>query len=133
MFKVIQKFVKASFSVQLGWRMWTGLLVIINLIIPWMFFAHQAAKLTLAVFFLSFVFGLVLFQAKGFTRLSGLAHFPWFVLVFYLIAQIDQTSVNNFFGIWMRAVIFLNSASLVVDVFNVFRYISGERESIIGL
>ncbi len=133
MFKTLNNFVKALFSIPFGWRMWLILLMLINMVIPLIFIQSPEAQITLLLFFVSFVIGLTLFRYQGFTRLLGLMHAPWFLLIYYLIGTLGQTSLNSFFGTWIRAVILLNGISLILDTCNVFRYITGERESIIGL
>ena len=64
----------------------------------------------------------------GFSRLVGLGHFPWFLLLYFLWTQLDQLPAGDFFGIWIRALIVLNALSLVIDTMDVARYVAGERE-----
>ena len=81
----------------------------------------------------SLLIGLILFSLQGFTRLLGLMHFPWLVMIALFLEAFEQTSSRSFFGIWVRSVILVNGVTLAFDIFNIFRYICGERESTVGL
>jgi len=69
----------------------------------------------------------VVTAVSGFTRLLGLGHIPWIPLLYFLWARIDQIPADDFFGVWIRGLMVLNAVSLLIDVVDVGRYISGER------
>jgi len=63
--------------------------------------------------------------------LLGLAHLVWIPLILWLFTRLDQVPSDTDYGIWIRAVIGLNSASLVLDAANVLRYLRGERQEMV--
>lgn len=78
-----------------------------------------------SMIFMTFLTGLT-----GFTRLLGLGHVLWIPLLYFLWTRLPETPVNGF-GTWMRVLITLNAASLVIDSADVIRYIRGDREETI--
>lgn len=72
--------------------------------------------------------GLIIFMIQGFSRLLGVMHMFWFPLIYFLWIGLNQIPVDNVFGIWICAVILLNSLSLGADVIDVIRTIAGEKK-----
>jgi len=133
MFNATKGFMAAAFSVPMVWRIWLGLLMLINLVVPVFFIGSWEAQFTGIAFLVSFSLGIALFKKQGFTQLLGLMHAPWIFLVFYLITVLGQTSINSLFGIWIRAVIVFNSISLIFDAVNVICYIARNRKTVVVL
>ena len=88
------------------------------------------------------IFGVILASAmlmtmltasSGFTRLLGLGHVLWFPLLYFLWIRLDQIPTGDFFGIWVRSLMMLNTVSLVIDTIDVTRYIAGEREETVRI
>jgi hypothetical protein len=70
----------------------------------------------------------------GFTRILGLGHILWVPMLAFLLARLGDVSAGDAYGIWVRALIVLNSVSLVIDTIDVLRYLAGDRkETVTGL
>ena len=70
----------------------------------------------------------------GFTRIIGLGHLFWIPLVAFLILRLGAIPADDFFGLWIRAVIVLNSIALAIDAVDVVRWLAGDRqETVAGL
>ncbi len=76
----------------------------------------------------SVLFMTILTGVSGFNRLLGLGHIFWNPLLYFLWMRLGQIPADDFFGIWVRALMALNAASLVIDLIDVARYIAGDRE-----
>ena len=102
-------------------------LVAFNMIAPLFFITHVEAQVTLAALFAGMIIMTVLTAVTGFTRLLGLGHFLWFILVPFLWTRLDSFPVDGIMGWWIRGVIAVNALSLVIDVTDVVRYLAGDR------
>ncbi len=67
----------------------------------------------------------------GFSRLLGLGHIFWIPLLYFLWISLDQIPPDDGFGIWVRSLMVINAASLIVDGVDVFRYLAGERAEVV--
>ncbi len=130
MLKLAKDMMTEMFSMNMFWRIWLMMLMFVNSVMPLFFFQQIEAQLTFASFILGASIGMVLFKMQGFTRLLGLMHIPWFPLIYFLIGRMGQIPMDSMFGIWMRVVILLNSISLVIDIIDVIRYLSGDRKRV---
>ena len=70
-------------------------------------------------------------KLTGFSRLVGLGHAPWLPLVYFLWTRLGEIPPGDLFGLWARALIVLNIASLVVDTIDVVRYLAGDRKEMV--
>ena len=121
-------------KMPLGVQVWMGVLILLNGVAPMFFFALVEAKIVLATLMASALLMGVITGVKGFTRLVGLGHFPWFGLVYYLCGRLETFDAGSPEGIWLRGVIVVNVLSLIIDVVDVVRYARGERaETVSGL
>jgi hypothetical protein len=68
----------------------------------------------------------------GFTRILGLGHIFWIPLVIWLISRLSLHPPDNTLGWWIRAMIVLNSLSLLIDITDVMRYLAGDRKEIVA-
>ena len=128
------RFNKGVMKMPLQWRLWLLVLVSLNAVVPLFFLGRLEAQLVLGAFFTSMVLFSVLTARFGFTRLLGLGHLAWIPLLIFLSTRLDVVPGDEFFGIWMRALIALNGISLVIDTVDVIRYIAGARaETVEGL
>ena len=110
------------------WQLWLMLLVIANVVAPLFFLGHLEAQLVLAAILASMMLMTALTGLSGFTRLLGLGHVFWIPLLAFLWTRLDQIPANDAFGIWIRLLMALNAASLVIDASDVIRYVAGDRE-----
>ena len=110
------------------WQLWLMVLVIGNMIVPLFFLNHLEAQLVLVGMFGGIMIMTTLTHFSGFTRILGLGHILWIPLVYFLWTRLSQHPPTDFFGLWLRILIGLNTVSLVFDVADVVRYTGGDRE-----
>ena len=128
------KFNKGMMKMPIQWQLWLALLVISNGVIPLFFLNRLEAQVVVLTLLASMILMTVLTALSGFTRLLGLGHVFWIPLIYFLWLRLEQNPADDFFGIWMRVLMILNAASLVIDSVDVGRYIAGDRsETVQGL
>ncbi len=106
---------------------WLLLLIAVNLVVPLFFLGHLEAQVAVIVMLISMLLMIGLTALTGFTRLLGLGHIPWVPMVVWLWTRLDQLPADEFFGVWVRVLILLNTISLVIDTVDVVRYAAGDR------
>ena len=110
------------------------LLMICNMILPLILISHIEAQVAIAVFAIAAILMSRITSHSGFTRLLGLGHSVWFPLIAYLWSALTNQPTEPLFVFWIYAVLIVNSLSLLIDVIDVIRYITGDRaETIQGL
>ena len=128
------KFNKGMMKMPLPWRLWLLLLIAANLLVPLLFLSRLEAQVVIGALLASVILMTALTAGFGFTRLLGLGHILWIPLLYFLWTRLDQIPADSFYGIWIRAVMALNAASLVIDAVDVIRYTAGDRaETVEGL
>ncbi len=128
------RFNRGVMKMPLPWKLWLLVLVGLNAVVPLFFFGRLESQLVLGAFFTSMVLFSMLTSRFGFTRLLGLGHLAWIPLLIFLSTRMDAVPGDEFFGIWLRALIALNGISLVIDTMDVVRYVVGARaETVRGL
>ncbi len=110
---------------------WLALLATVNLIVPLFYIGRIEAQICAVTFLISFMLMIVITALYGFTRLLGAGHFLWLPLIYYLYTRFDAVPPSDFYGIWVRAAIILNSISLLIDVTDVIRYAAGDQSEIV--
>ena len=128
---VFIKFNKGLMNLPLPVKLWMGLMVTFNMIIPLFYLDRLEAQVVLASLMASVALMTLITDTAGFSRLMGLGHIFWVPLLFFLWTQLDQIPPDDGFGLWVRALMVINAASLVIDVVDVFRYLAGERGEIV--
>lgn len=124
------KFNKGLFRQPVYVRLWMAVLIIANMVLPLFFLGTVEAKVVLACLMGSVVFMTVITAMTGYTRLLGAGHVLWFPMIFYLWSRLGLYPADGFFEMWLRAVILLNTISLVIDVIEVIRYAAGDRNEL---
>ena len=114
------------------WKPWLISLLAANMIVPLFYITRLEAKVVLGVALLGGATFVVLTAFTGFSRLLGLAHFWWIPLVFFLSNRLDSYPATTAYGIWLRAVIVLDTGSLILDLANVVRYLRGDRNEMVA-
>lgn len=127
MFKLMKDFMIEMFAMHIGWQIWLMALMFVNAAMPLFYYQQIEAQLTFIGAIIGMTIGLIIFKAQGFTRLLGLMHLPWFALIFFLWSRLSVFPADTPFGIWLRALILINSVSLIIDTVDVARYIAGDR------
>ena len=114
------------------WKPWLISLLAANMIVPLLFITRLEAQVVLGVALLGGATFVVLTAFTGFSRLLGLAHLWWIPLIVFLLYRLDPYPATTAYGIWLRAVIVLDTGSLVLDVANVVRYLRGDRQEMVA-
>ncbi len=122
------RFHKGVMKMPVQWRLWVMLLVFVNLVVPLLYLNRLEAQVVVVALFLSVIMMTLLTAYGGFTRLLGLGHVFWFPLIYFLWTRLAHIPTDDFFGIWVRALMMFNAAALAIDVIDVIRYIAGDRE-----
>jgi len=122
------RFNKGLLKLHVQWQVWLMVLVAANMIVPLFFLGRFEAQVVLGTTMMGMILMTILTALTGFSRLLGLGHLPWLALLVIIWGNLDQLPVDDFYGLWLRAVLVLNSISLVVDTIDVVRYILGDRE-----
>ncbi len=125
--KAFIKFNKGMIKMPMHWQAWLMLLVLANAITPFFFLRHLEAQVVLGTMLASVTLMTSLTARFGFSRVLGLGHILWVPMLAFLLARLGQIPPSDAYGIWIRALIVLNSISLVIDATDVIRYITGDR------
>lgn len=125
------KFNKSLMNQTLPVKLWVGLMVIFNMVIPLFYLDRLEAQVVLASFFASMFLMTIITGITGYSRLVGLGHIVWVPLIFFLWTHLDQIPSHDVFGIWVRALMAINIASLILDGVDALRYLGGERAEIV--
>ena len=125
------KFNKGLMNQSLPVRLWVGLLVIFNMVIPLFYLDRLEAQVVLAGLMASMALMTLITATTGFSRLMGLGHIFWVPLLYFLWTHLDQIPPNDGFGVWVRSLMAINAASLILDGVDIFRYLAGERAEVV--
>jgi hypothetical protein len=125
------KFNKGLMNLPLPVKLWMGLLVIFNMIIPLFYLERLEAQLVLAGLMASMALMTLITATTGFSRLMGLGHIFWIPLLYFLWTHLDQIPPNDGFGIWVRSLMVINAASLILDGVDILKYLARERAEIV--
>lgn len=126
-----KEFMVKMFSMAVGVRVWLVVLMFFNIVLPLVFIRHLEALAAFIAINAGFMTGVYLYKAQGFTRLLGAMHWPWIFLLPFLWGRLDGVSLSEPFGIWICAVLVLNSISLILDVVDVIKYAAGDRQPVL--
>jgi len=118
---------KGMMKMPIHWQLWLALLVIVNFVIPLFFLNRLEAQVVAGTLLASVILMTGLTALSGYTRLLGLGHIFWIPLLYFLWMRLEQNPADDFFGLWLRVLMILNAASLIIDVIDVGRYIAGDR------
>jgi Na+-translocating ferredoxin:NAD+ oxidoreductase RnfA subunit len=110
---------------------WVAVMMTLNAFLPLAFWSHVEARVVLGVFVVSAMGMMALFHAFGFTRITGLGHTLWVLLVPWLVSRLDVSDGITLFQGWMLATITVNGISLAIDAWDVVRYVRGERQPVL--
>ncbi len=116
----------------LPWRLWMVLLVALNLVVPLFFLDRLEAQLVLVAMAVGMLLMTALTAISGFSRLLGLGHVAWIPLVIFLGTRLSEIPASDAYGMWLRALLVINTVSLVIDLVDVVRYAAGDREETLG-
>ncbi len=129
--EALVKFPRGVWKLALPVRIWLGVLLFANAVMPLFFLGNREAQVTLLIFVLSAGFMMTLTLVVGFNRLLGVGRILWFPLLLDLWSRMGGHPAVEPYGAWIRIVMVLNAAALVVDGWDVVRYVRGERGEIV--
>jgi hypothetical protein len=113
---------------QLVARFWLLTLAAVNMTSLY-FIDTMEARVVFGVFMISMMIMTGIYHRSGFIRILGVGHVLWIPMVLWLWARLSQTlPLNSIFEYWLLIVIVMNTISLVIDTFDVVRYIKGDRK-----
>ena len=127
------KFNKGLLRMPIQWQLWLLLLVSFNLVVPLFYLNRLEAQVVVGALLVSMTLMTLLTALTGFTRLLGLGHIVWLPLLYFLWTRLDQIPAEDFFGLWVRALMAINAASLVIDAVDVSRYLAGDRKETVSV
>ena len=129
------RFNQGLLSMPLHWRAWLLALVSANLIAPLFFLGRVEAQVVVAALVVSMVLMTILTSRFGFSRILGLGTIiAWVPLLAFWGSRLPDAPSSDAFGLWLRVVIALDAASLVIDAVDVVRFLAGDRaETVAGL
>lgn len=125
------KFNKGLLNLPLGVKLWMGLMVTFNMMIPLFFLDRLEAQVVLGSFVASILLMTLLTGRVGFTRLLGLGHIFWLPLLYFLWTRLNQIPADGLFSLWVPALMGINAISLVIDTVDVVSYLTGERTELV--
>ncbi len=128
MIQANRDFIRGIRSMAIGWQVWVMGLMLLNMLAPLFFYDRLEAQWIFGAFLAGGMTGLILVKVQGFTRLLGLMHIYWIPLLIWLSLRLGQIPSDDLFGWWVRALIAVNSISVLIDAVDVARYVMGERK-----
>ena len=123
---------KGMLKLPRHWQLWLAVLVAANLVVPLVYVERLEAQVVLGTILASMTLMTLLTARFGFTRILGLGHILWVPMLAFLLARLGDVPAGDAYGVWIRALIVLNSVSLVIDAVDVVRYLAGDREETVA-
>lgn len=126
--KAFVGFFRGLWGLPWPWRLWVGLLMLVNGVLPLFFLQTLEARVVLAGMMAGAALQMAIFGARGFVRLLGLGHLVvWIPMLLWLGARLGEIGTDGALGQWLAAVIVVDGLSLIIDATDVVRYARGER------
>lgn len=75
---------------------------------------------------LPFIVGLFVRQ-RGLTRLSGIIHLPFLVLIIWLFPRVFPSTHDGLYGLWLQTLFWATTVCVIFDAVDVVRWFRGER------
>jgi hypothetical protein len=113
------------------WKPWLLTLLAGNMIVPLFYATQLEAQVVFGVAILNGLVFSMITGLTGFSRLLGLGHLPWIPLIVFLVLRLEHHQAGDFYGVWLRVLIVINTGSVLLDTANVIRYLRGDREPMI--
>ncbi|UCE63340.1 MAG: hypothetical protein JSU59_10805 [Nitrospirota bacterium] len=125
------KFNKGLFKMSTPVRLWLLALIAVNFIGPLFYLQRLEAQVVLVMMFVSMMLMTGLTALTGFTRIIGAGHFVWIPMLIWIWTRLGDIPTDDWFGLWIRALMVLNGISLIIDTIDVKRYFAGDREEMV--
>lgn len=108
-------------------RLWVMLLMLVN-VGAVAFLDTIYGQLSLASVLAAVVIMAVLYAKLGFVRLLGIAHIFWFPMLIWFAFNLPDRSAQPWLYYWVTVLMVIDVISLVIDTYDVARYIGGDRQ-----
>jgi len=131
--KAMIELMRKIFTMPFPWNLWVIILSMINFIGGVMFISTFEGKFSLFSMMGAMIVMTIIYARYGFVRLLGLGHILfWLPFVAFCIRQLTNgTTLSASFRVWLLTVTIINSASLVLDIIDLFRFLKGEKTEIV--
>ena len=125
--RTMMGFLRSLFRLPIHWRIWVGLMMLVNGAIPLLFLGTAEARFVLGAMMVGAVTQSAIHARKGFVRLLGVGHFLWLPMLPWLWLRLAQAP-SGLFRNWILAVLVVDGMSVLIDVADVARYFLGDRD-----
>jgi len=115
------------FRFHLAPRLWVLLLILTNAG-ALLFIDTIYGQLSLASVLAAIVIMAVFYAKLGFVRLLGIAHIFWIPMLIWFALNLPDRSAQPWLYYWVVVLMVVDFISLIVDTYDVARYIGGDRE-----
>lgn len=103
-------------------KLWMGVMIVSNGIMPLMFIEHIVAQITFLSIFMAGPLAYVIVKSVGFNKFLGLMHAPWVPMVYLQAYTLYTTEITGSFIMWLSASLVISLISLVFDILDVMQY-----------
>jgi hypothetical protein len=108
-------------------RLWGVWLVAVNAA-SLVFINHIEAQVTLGAVGVAVAVQALIYQRQRFVRLLGVTHILWVPMLAWIAIRLDALPAGeNGLHIWLITLIATNAVSLLIDAWDVTRFVLGER------
>jgi hypothetical protein len=107
-------------------RIWCVWLVGVNLGCLF-FLTHVEGQVVLGVTVLAVMVQSLVYDRLGFTRVLGAAHLLWLPMFGWMALRLDVIRADPALSSWLAVLLATNAVSFVIDSYDVFRFVKGER------
>lgn len=108
-------------------NVWGALLNIVQLLGSLIFIAKLEAQVILVVLIFTLIVAGQIHKKARFSRLVGLCHLPWLVMLPWLVYRLQTVEHSIWFNSWGYYVAIVVAISLVFDAMDVYRYSRGDK------
>jgi hypothetical protein len=124
--KPLVDFIKNMFKMPMAWWPWMAGLPLVNLSSIF-FLPRTEAWVVLGTGLLAATIMTILHAKLGYVRLLGIGHFVWIPMLIWLGFRVDNIPEGTLFHSWILTLIAMDTASLLLDIFDLLRYLRGDR------
>lgn len=108
-------------------KTWGALLNITQLAGGLIFILTVEGPVVLATVILTLIIAGQIHKRNPFSRLTGLCHLPWLLLLPWLLHRLLTIDHSVYLKLWGWYVVIVITISLIFDAFDVVRYMQGKR------
>lgn len=114
------------------WNVWVAILGLVNMGGGLYYFSTLEGKLAILSLMGAMMIMIVIYKFRGFVRLLGLGHIIfWTPFLFFVCCKLNQKEIlDTYFKKWLILVFILNTLSLLIDFFDVWKYYRGDKKEL---